>query len=390
MASPEEILNALNATENPNKILDALKQVESQEPSRLESGFGALVRGAGEMALEIPKGIVTIEESSRATQLKSLERREQSGALEKMGIPQEKIQELKERYAPKDPTEAPVFRAAEAAGEALEETFPVGDFPETPFLKALGGTTTFLATGAVGRVIGLSGLLVAGGTGALVNYSQQFQDARNSGASFEDSYKAAEMAGLGGFSEGLPIARLFDRIDKMSGGQITRLFKNALKGGFEEGGQELFQQLLGNLIASDFVAYDKDRQTFTGTDEAFKIGFGVGALLNFVGSAFWLKIRRTPAPDVTGELVANTPVTVTYKDSTEVTGVYTKTFDDGRLEVLIPSEKTGEVLPLRAKPNLIQVTPIENATPIQAPVNISVPDINQEMQNTIDVIKETI
>ena len=323
------------------ELRSAVTTLEEQEPLRITKGISSIIRGAGQAALEIPKTLAVTREKNR---------RELSSKLKNIEL---------QGFSPQDPEESTLFQAAEAGGEFLTETFPRADLPETEFFEAVGSTGVFVATGAVGRLVGLSGLAVAAGTGALVNFSGQFQDARNHGASFEDSYRAGELGGLGGLTEGVPIARLFDRIDKASGGQITNIFKNAIKGGLEEGIQEaLFQQLFGNLVASDLVAYDKDRQLFEGTDKSFKLGFSVGALFNFIGSALGIKLRRAPVP---GVLAANVPVTVTYNDGTETTGIYTKTLEDGSQEVLIQSEETGEAIPLRVSNDGTQITPIENA-----------------------------
>ena len=97
--------------------------------------------------------------------------------------------------------------------------------------------------------------------------------------------------------EGLPVVRMLDRFDRGTGGSVRRLLMEGVKGGLEEGAQELFQQVGDNLIASGLVAYDPERQMFQGTGDAAGVGFTVGALFNVLASMLGVRMRGTGAPE---------------------------------------------------------------------------------------------
>jgi hypothetical protein len=192
-------------------------------------------------------------------------------------------------------SEEPAYKWGLTLRESTEEAFPIPKEHEGRFVvqagKGVGSTGAFLLTGIAGRVLRMPATLVTAGTGALVNGSATFRDAVQSGASFETAMTSAKMAGLVGTSEALPVARLLDRYDKASGGQFQRIFINALKGGVEEGVQELFQSVSENLIAQGL--YDTEREMFQGAAEAGEVGFTVGALFNTLAGMMGVRVRRS-------------------------------------------------------------------------------------------------
>lgn len=71
-----------------------------------------------------------------------------------------------------------------------------------------------------------------------------------------------------------------------------RIATQAAKSYGREGSQEWIEQVAGNLIASTFAGYDKDRETFEGAGEAFLLGGAIGAPVGAGIQAI------TPAPKV--------------------------------------------------------------------------------------------
>ena len=208
--------------------------------------------------------------------------------------------------------EEPAYQVGQRIRQSTFEAFPIPEEHEGRFPvqlgRGVGSTATFLATGVAGRLAKLPVLAVTAGTGATVNAAQTFRDAVDFGASFEDAYEAAKLSAVVGTSEALPIVRLLDRFDKATGGQIKRLIFNAAKGGIEEGAQELFQSVAENLIASDLVAYDPEREMFTGSGDAAGVGFTVGALFNTLAGMLGVRVRagrpKEAAPEPIDEQLA--------------------------------------------------------------------------------------
>lgn len=120
--------------------------------------------------------------------------------------------------------------------------------------------------------------------GSQVNAADQFADALDHNASIEDAYRASYIGEAVGLTEGIPIARFFDRWDTATGGSVSQTLKRMARQGVEEGLQESFTTLMANFTASDLVGYDPDRNLWTGSGEAAGVGFTTGALLEFLGS----------------------------------------------------------------------------------------------------------
>ena len=181
-----------------------------------------------------------------------------------------------------------LYKAGQAVSEFAEETIPVSD-EERKFNKwssligsGVGSTGGFLLTGLGGRAIKLGSMAPTIMTGAAVNASQVYEDAKSEGASEEDATSAAFAGGLVGTSEGAPIERLLDMVGKGGATGIKRILTEAAKQGTVEAAQEAFQNIANNLIASDVVKYDEDRQMFEGAGEGATVGFSVGSLYGTV------------------------------------------------------------------------------------------------------------
>ena len=247
---------------------------------RLESAGGAYMQGAADVFANVPKALGIAE---RAIQRKH---------AELIGIDPG-------LYGPPQTTET--YQAGEALSRAARESFPTDPAYREEFLaeklpRGLGSATGYVGTAVAGRFLGLPPLVVTGATGAAGQSVEQFTDALRNGASLEDSFLAAGLGAIAGTSEAVPVVRVLDRFDKASGGTLKRVLIEGVKGGAEEAVQETFQQIAGNLIASEIVKYDPDRGTFEGSGEGGAVGFTVGALFSVVSSMLGARVRGREAP----------------------------------------------------------------------------------------------
>lgn len=111
------------------------------------------------------------------------------------------------------------------------------DIVVAQILRAGGSSLAFLAAGA-----NPAGIAALGATSA---FGSGYREARDMGASPGQAYaRAAVAAGLG-TTEALPLARMFDRLEKATGGAVGRFIVNsasqAVEEGLQEGGQTLLQ-----------------------------------------------------------------------------------------------------------------------------------------------------
>lgn len=134
------------------------------------------------------------------------------------------------------------------------------------------------------RRAGIPPVVTVAATGATTQMVAQFEDALNKGATMEEAYAAANLGALAGLTEAVPITRLFDRLDKGTGGSIRRALIEAAKGGAEEALQETFQTIVKSLIASDLVGYEPESRMFESLGEDAAISFTLGGLANFVAA----------------------------------------------------------------------------------------------------------
>jgi hypothetical protein len=291
-------------------------------PQRLGNAGNAFVQGASGILSDTVRGVSlrgTRENEYLTGLLDRIDRGENVPAREAMGLSEigtqgliaYKMADPAERarlragrlsYLTTPPTQDEVYRAGTAVETATQKAFPTdpkyqGEFLTDTVPRGAGSTAGFAVAGAATRGGSFMPLVGAGITGSLVQSSQSFQDALAHGASIEDAYKASDLGGVVGLSEAVPIARLFDRFDKGTGGTFRRGLTEALKGGTEESLQEFAQQTANNLIASGIVKFDPERGTFEGVGEASGAGFTIGSLYSFIASMAGAKLRsRTRAP----------------------------------------------------------------------------------------------
>jgi hypothetical protein len=179
-----------------------------------------------------------------------------------------------------DPTTYSLYQAGNSIDEFAQDALPLSQEDEEAFATQVGrGIGQFGGMAALGA---LSPAL-AMGSGVAMNTTGTFEDARASGATPEQQLESASYGVVGGASEVLPIERF---LNVATGGKGSSLIKNAIgrvsssmaKQGTAEALQEIGQTVWNNLIASDFVKYDPERDAFTGTTEAGEVAFTVGAL----------------------------------------------------------------------------------------------------------------
>jgi hypothetical protein len=189
----------------------------------------------------------------------------------------------------------PTYRAGQAIRDTTAGVFPINpkhaESLSVQIGQGIGSTAGFLASGLAGRVLRLPGAAVTAGAGASVNSAETFRDAMRHGATFEDAFKASKFSAVTGLTEALPIARVLDRYDRATNGSLRRIIAEGIKGGIEEGSQELFQSVADNLVASKIVEYDPERGIFTGTGDNAGVGFTVGALFNTLAAMVGARTR---------------------------------------------------------------------------------------------------
>lgn len=146
----------------------------------------------------------------------------------------------------------------------------------------LGGIAAKAAGRSVnaGRVIGSVGSgMTSIGVEGVEDYRRTTQE---QGGEFEGDkafYTFLANAGVG-ITEAAPVLKAFNRLDRATGGTLDNVFGDILKGSVEEATQEAAQNIAGNLIASDLVGYDPERDAFIDTAESAALGGGVGAIMN--------------------------------------------------------------------------------------------------------------
>jgi len=293
---------------------------------RLETAGSQFVRGAADVAASVPKSISLIE-SARAEAVVDAFDKIDAGAFSGPDDPRlwadrayanpdyqgdlksyfsasdEGKQQLRQKYGAifDNPQEQPLYKKGEEISERTAERFPVNPEYASEFWagtvpQGLGSATGFLATGAAGRVAGVSAAATAAGAGAAVGGAGQFEEALRDGASLEEAFDAGKLSAFVGTSEAVPITGLLNRLDKVTGGGVKKALADAAKQGTEEAVQEAFQTISSNLIASDLVGYDPERNAFTGTGEASGAGFTTGALMQGI-AAMVMPGRYRKAPD---------------------------------------------------------------------------------------------
>lgn len=260
-----------------------LPPVKEPEPiGRLESAGGSFMRGFGSIVASLPKAV-----GEGAVALAN-----------KFG--DDPIWGNPEGLTPED-------TASYKAGNAIDRwfnRFAVNPEYNEEFTSQLasgaGSMAGFLAGGFAGRAAKVPALVTTMGLGAAAtgvegvdDYLSTLSDDEQADPEMRENAFALNAAL--GTSEGLPVSRILNRLDTMSGGGIKAILKEGVKGGLEELTQEVLQSVGQNAIASELLEYDKNRNLFTGTVEAGEVGFTLGFLLNTLAASIGSRRARRGA-----------------------------------------------------------------------------------------------
>lgn len=207
-----------------------------------------------------------------------------------------------------------IRQATKLDPEDVVEGFWTRDLP-----SALGYTAAFLGGGVAGTAVRAPLWLISGALGStsvgLEGYEDAKQHLMRQGVSALDATEQTRAAyainAAGGWSNALPLNRVFDRMNKFSGGLLQKnlaakmlkwmpegtvkgeLTKEAAKGFIEEAVQETFEQSLQNWVAgSSPWAYDEDRSIAENLGKAAAAGGSIGALLSVTAGALGIRLRN--------------------------------------------------------------------------------------------------
>jgi len=110
-----------------------------------------------------------------------------------------------------------------------------------------------------------------------------YKRAVDEGATDGEAFIAALAEGAIGVTEAFPIAKAFERLDKITGGVVKRTIAGGFSGGLQEFTQEALQTYLSNLSAQQI--YDSQTELIDGVLEAGEIGGYTGLVMSALISA---------------------------------------------------------------------------------------------------------
>ena len=213
-----------------------------------------------------------------------------------------------------DPTV--IGKALDLQEEYLKSIVDKGFVPDPAQVNDLGtkvvagvaSSGLFIAGGAVGKVFKLSPYATTAILGALPQAEQSWQEAKKRAAedpSLDQEWRKWTAFALGagvGTSESLPVGKLFERLENISGGSLTRAIGMTMASMGENGVQEFLQQIAQNAISINLL---KDPNVTIGKDavDAAIVGALSGAATTgpLVGAKMaWTSLKRsgpaTPPP----------------------------------------------------------------------------------------------
>jgi hypothetical protein len=181
-----------------------------------------------------------------------------------------------------------------------EDEFDLSRFLNSSVPQGIGSMAGFIAVGAitrgVGRIAGLSnrgsniaGALGASAQGAPLTGVEQARDIESKGGTNDEIVRGFAFGNIPGLIEGAPILGIFSRLDRGSGGVLSRflkdgargkVFKQGLQGSIEEGIQETIQAM-STVQISNLLLDLKDPLLQREVAE----GGAVGAIVGFLASA---------------------------------------------------------------------------------------------------------
>jgi hypothetical protein len=137
------------------------------------------------------------------------------------------------------------------------------------------------------------------GIGALSQAQQGYEEAKRAGADEETRMLSMVLNLPVGMTEAVPLAKMLNKLDGLSGGTLKHALLEAGKESFEEVLQNSFQGVAGNIIASRIAKYEPDRKIFDGLAEDAASGGIAGAILSLATSAIGGKLGRAPGERTT-------------------------------------------------------------------------------------------
>lgn len=166
--------------------------------------------------------------------------------------------------------------------------------------QGLGSALGFIGGGVAGTALKVPKVLTIAGLGAASSAAEGRREAIAAGADTEQQFQALVANAPVGLTEIFPLARMFNRLDRVSGGTLKKAVIESGKNSLEEATQEAFQGAAGDVIAKNIVQFDEDRELFANTFEDFAVGGIVGGLLGGANQAILRK-----AEDIDSESAAD-------------------------------------------------------------------------------------
>ena len=184
--------------------------------------------------------------------------------------------------------------------EAAKSLFPTNpeyqdEFITTTLAGGAGSLTAFFAGGIAGKGLKLSAGLVTVMLGAAATGASEFNRTYEETGDLNKSY-LSYVTGLPiGATEAAPVLRALKRIDKATGGMMTKtLLGKAVTGGLEEMIQETFQNFMTNASAK--MIYDAERDLLEGVGEGGAAGFILGMAANALGLSVKRRLSKVRDP----------------------------------------------------------------------------------------------
>lgn len=250
--------------------------------------IGSFIRGAANVVSEVPGAIAT---GAQALERKALEAGIPGASAERAygdvdeqyltGMLSKKIRDVGDAISP-DPV------------KGLEDSLWSTKVPQ-----GVGSTVGFFAGGLAGRALKLNPIAATALLGSATGASSQYREAVEHGANTDQAI-GAWLAGAGvGTSEAVPLASLFNKLNRLSGGTFMRKIGDAAVESVEEALQEGFQSAAGDVIASKWAGYDPDRNLFEDVGENMVVGGVSGAVVTMLASFLKTKIPDIATADAT-------------------------------------------------------------------------------------------
>lgn len=147
----------------------------------------------------------------------------------------------------------------------------------------LGSAASFVAGGVAGKALKVPSWITTAMMGSASGSTGFYEDAKASGADDKEAYLASLFGAIVGTSEAIPLAKMVNRLDGVSGNAFSKTLIEAGKETFEEALQEASQQFAQNFTAKKL--YDADRQLLDGVAENATVGGATGLLFSFLTQA---------------------------------------------------------------------------------------------------------